>query len=638
MIAILGVMCMLAFVVLPSVMQMMQTGGGGGDQVVVTTKYGSINESELRSMRQAREITNRFVADLMRRSGADPRLLRNGQIFGGSSEQEVVNAMLMARRAEEMGVIVSDDAVRLFIREVTQNQVSSDDMRLIIDGLNVQQNHLFDALRAELAAQQVSRVLTSGVGPISASPAERYDYFRRVSARIRAEAVEVPVADFVDKVAAPSDADLAAFYEEYKDELPNSGTPEPGFRQPKMVAADVITVEYASFVDTEAVTAEEVEKYYQEHLDDYKSISALIADSDDEDEIEVDPGDANIPLLDRAETLVVDRDITAGPAPDYTPLWDAESGIRDKLAAEAATGRMEEALTAAETEMVAYEKKRKQWDIAQATDDSAPEPTPINLAEMASANGLSAEQIALIAPADMFENHKGLASSVVTGRSIAFYYVAYGDSQTYTTIKSTDADGNRYLVWLTDLSEEKTPSLEDIKGDVEAAWRFQQARALAIEHANELATEARDNQGGDGKSESLATTFSGDDAPEIITTGSFSWLTTGNVPQFSSSTYRYSEIEGIEQPGRDFMQTAFSLAAGEVGVATNQPESIAYVIRVSSEDTPTELLQSRFFSANQNMYLQIGQSDVQEVFITWRDNLIADAGVHWERPAYVETR
>jgi hypothetical protein len=70
----------------------------------------------------------------------------------------------------------------------------------------------------------------------------------------------------------------------------------------------------------------------------------------------------------------------------------------------------------------------------------------------------------------------------------------------------------------------------------------------------------------------------------------------------------------------------------------NQPESIAYVIRVSSEDTPEELLRDQFFAANQDMYLQIGQSDVQEVYLTWRKNLLADAGVHWERPALTETR
>ena len=635
MIAVLGVMCMLAFVVLPSVMQMMQTGGGGGEQVVLTTKYGSINEAELRGMRQSREITNRFAYDMMLRSGADPQQLRGGQIFGSSSEEDVVYTMLMAQRAKEMGVVVSNDAVRSFLREITQDQVRSDDIRQVISALGVQQARLFDSLRTELAAQRVVSVLTGGIGVSNSSPGERYGYFRRVNARIRAEVVGVPVADMVDDVPAPSEEELLDLFEEHKDDLPNGNSPEPGFKQPKRVAVEFITAEYASFVDTEAVTDEEVEKYYQDNLEDYKSLDALTADEDDDaetDVAEVDPADASIPLLDRAEVLVIDRDITAGPDPEYTPLWEAEASIRDKLAAESATGRMETALTAVETEMVAYEKKRVAWEIDQATDDSIPEPDPIDLNEIASQNGLSVQRTELISPSEMVENYEGLASSVVSGRSTLFLYLAYRDLQTFTTVTSTDADGNRYLAWTTEVTEERVPEFAEIKDDVESAWRFGEARALATARANELAAEAR------ASGESLATTFTGNDDLEVVTTGSFSWLTAGSVPQFSSPRLQISEIEGVDRPGPDFMRTAFSLPAGEVGVAMNHPESVAYVIRVTNEDTSVELLQDQFITANQNMYLQVGQSDMQKVYTTWRENLLADAGVHWERPAYRETR
>jgi peptidyl-prolyl cis-trans isomerase D len=617
-IALLGVMCMLAFVVLPQVMQMMESGGGGGgEQIAVTTKYGAINETELRGMQQSRTITNRFVTELLVRSGTvDPQTYR-GTPFGPDTEEAVVDTMLMARRAEEMGVVVSNDAVRSFLREITQDKMPSEDIRQAIKGLGVQQSRLFDALRTELTARRVVDILSSGVGVVSASPGERFDYFRRVNARIRAEVVGVPVATLVDEVPPPSEQDLPAFYEQYKEDLPNGNSPDPGFRQPKKVAVEFITAEYASFVDTLAVTAEEVEKYYQEHLEEYKSLDALTADVDAEDDVDVDTSDPNIPLLDRAEALVIDRDITAGPAPDYTPLWDAEAGIRDKLAAASATSRMEDAITAVETEMAAYEKERVQWEIKQASDEAAPEPTLINLAEVASKNGLALQQTGLIAPADMVENYEGLAGSMVAGRSILFIYYAYGDLQMYTPVKSTDADGNRYLAWITEITAERVPELADIKSEVESAWRFQQARTLAIERANELAKEARES------GESLAAAFGGHDDLVVITTGPFRWLTSGSVPQFSSPTLRLSEIEGVDRPGRDFM---------------HQPESIAYVIRVSSEDTPEELLRDQFFAANQDMYLQIGQSDVQEVYLTWRKNLLADAGVHWERPALTETR
>ncbi|MEZ6071212.1 MAG: SurA N-terminal domain-containing protein [Pirellulales bacterium] len=153
MLVILGVMCMLAFVVLPSLMQIMRSGGGGGSQVVVTSKFGSINEAELLGMRRTRKITNKFVAELIALSGeVDPRRIP-AEPLGSSSEEDVVTTMLLARRAEEMGVVVSNDAVRGFLREITRDQVNSADMRALIGQLGISQGQLFDALRNELAAR-----------------------------------------------------------------------------------------------------------------------------------------------------------------------------------------------------------------------------------------------------------------------------------------------------------------------------------------------------------------------------------------------------------------------------------------------------------------------------------------------------
>ncbi|MEZ6071214.1 MAG: hypothetical protein R3C10_13300 [Pirellulales bacterium] len=348
---------------------------------------------------------------------------------------------------------------------------------------------------------------------------------------------------------------------------------------------------------------------------------------------DVDTKDTSIPLLDRAEPLALDRDVSAGPSPEYTPLWDAESGIRQRLAADSATKRMTDALAAVETKMVEFGKEHVNWEIKHTSDESLPEPQSLNLAEIASAHGLTVQQTGLLAPAEMFEKFAGLADSTVVGRSMMFARLAYtGDLQPYTTVASTDSAGNQYVAWITEISPEHVPELADIKEEVISAWRFAQARPLALARADELATEAR--KSGD----TLAQAFADRSDLTVVTTGAFTWLTTGMVPQFSSPILRISEIDGVDLPGSKFMQTAFALSAGEVGVAMNQPESIAYVIRVTSEDTPAENLRSDFLASNQDMYLQVGQADVQQLLRTWRADLVADAGVHWERPAIEETR
>ncbi|MEZ6071213.1 MAG: hypothetical protein R3C10_13295 [Pirellulales bacterium] len=101
-----------------------------------------------------------------------------------------------------------------------------------------------------------------------------------MNASIRAEVVPVAVADFVDKVHQPSDQELTAFFEEHKDDIPDTASPQPGFRQPKMVAVEFVTATYGSFVDPDAVTAEDVKKYYDEHLEEFKSLDALTGDDE----------------------------------------------------------------------------------------------------------------------------------------------------------------------------------------------------------------------------------------------------------------------------------------------------------------------------------------------------------------------
>ena len=71
--------------------------------------------------------------------------------------QQVVDTMLLARKAEAMDVIVSDEAINATLMNLTRNSVPSADMIRIIRGMHGSERQLFDALRTEIAATTVAQ-------------------------------------------------------------------------------------------------------------------------------------------------------------------------------------------------------------------------------------------------------------------------------------------------------------------------------------------------------------------------------------------------------------------------------------------------------------------------------------------------
>jgi hypothetical protein len=67
---------------------------------------------------------------------------------------------------------------------------------------------------------------------------------------------------------------------------------------------------------------------------------------------------------------------------------------------------------------------------------------------------------------------------------------------------------------------------------------------------------------------------------KVIETGEFTWLTSGAAPGTFDNRPRVSEVDGVEEPGNEFMRDVFRLRDREVGVAFNAPKTVAYVVQV----------------------------------------------------------
>ena len=287
--AIAGVGAMVSFILLPPVMRMMEGDGGGAAGTVVSTKYGDIGERQMSTLIQQRQISNTFFQQLlqltleaMARSGQidaqnfnrlaqfkQNELLREGLLLP-PNETSVVRSMVAARRAEELGLRVSDERINQLIARVTQDMVPAAEIAGILRNMTVRisQNQLFDIIRPELLANDLLYLVNSGT-QTSSTPAERWNYFLRSRQQTTAEVVQVEVDDFIDKVADPSDKELLAYFNKYKDEYPQPDSPEPGFRLPERRDFQYFEADFEHFYNEEAVTDDDVAKYYEENKANY---------------------------------------------------------------------------------------------------------------------------------------------------------------------------------------------------------------------------------------------------------------------------------------------------------------------------------------------------------------------------------
>ena len=86
----------------------------------------------------------------------------------------------------------------------------------------------------------------------------------------------------------------------------------------------------------------------------------------------------------------------------------------------------------------------------------------------------------------------------------------------------------------------------------------------------------------------------------------------------------------IAAPGADFMETVFSLQVGEIGVVFNQPQSAAYIVRVTGSSPSTEALWEQFQTMDIRIYLNAGFMEMtSSAFEAWLAEIQKKTGFRW---------
>ena len=294
--------------------------------------------------------------------------------------------------------------------------------------------------------------------------------------------------------------------------------------------------------------------------------------------------------------------------------------IRDRLAERKATEKIDAVFAPLETLMNEWQRKKVRYGRKHQPDEKPP--ADLDFAALAKAKGLRGRQTPLISAIDASEY--AIGKSLVEDR-VPFTAYAY-QAATLKPTRSTDEKGRHYLFWIVDETLEKVPKFSDpgVKEEATAAWKMVQARKDALAAAKKLAKEAV------AAGKSLKKFFA--DRPDIrvVQPEPFTWMTYGNVA--SSASYAppvISEVEGVNLPGQAFMREVFSLKKGETGAAMNQPQTVAYVIRLVDSAPPTSVLLAEFESSTPDTYAELARADTAQAYQAWLKELKRQAGLTW---------
>ena len=460
--AALAIMAMLAFFVLPPILQM-GTGAGGADPMAVSWNGGGLRESGLQRAVIMRKVMNQFLVETMAASGQDPSRMRLAD-----DEKDVVDTILLAKEAEKNGIVVSNAAINQFLAEWTNDLVRPekfDEIIALIGGrMGISQADVFEALRTVLMARRMESLLLGGVGFDGAPPGWRWDYYRRLEQGATIEAVPVVVEQFVDKLPEPAEPALRAFFEKYKNDRPAARSPNPGFRQPHRARYDYLVAKAGTFQDEEKkkVTEEQIKAFYEDRkaalykpkpADEAAATDAKAGEANAEKKPEKDDQPADgVPPADtkpagtdgaaagrvratavafrqpaaategaKAATEKADAAAVAAPASDtpgtaaadagkpaekkdkaaeFEPLEKVREDIIDRLANEGVEKRIAAIFDAVKTDVAKYAESLALWEVAG--DGAGPAPVGPDIKKIASAQGLEGGTSDLVNPNQAF--------------------------------------------------------------------------------------------------------------------------------------------------------------------------------------------------------------------------------------------
>ena len=579
---------MFSFIALGSMVQCVGTGGqqnGATGEIAKTTKYGTYDydahrqayDSATRLARFAQTaffsldseawaetaqmaqylpesyLAQFYIAALSRKDAVKAaqaqrlNAMATELDYALSDAQALVNRWLILQFAYEKGLAASDADATQYLQTLLGGSLSAEEWQMCYRAGGLNDQLLIDLLKEQIAYERaVARYDNPSALVVSADLAEAFEATNRA---MKANVVAFDAADYVDQIADPSEEELTKFYEQYRNIVANASSATPGFTQPTKLALEVVRADVTPEV-LAAISDEEVQKYYDEHLEDFKKPTVAPAAPAEESGLSLD-GIADIELTEEAAPAVEEAPATeeAAPAVEEAPATEetpAEEPTAYKQAEillvsyqqEVEEAPAEEAAPAAEE--APAEEAAPVAEEAPATEEAAPtaeaeyytldevkdrvretlaiEKLNAKLDELndkfaayyreysaAKTDGREVDGIEKV-DAKAFAEANGLAYYASQDGAVETFEEAYINEAlplnelaaiyqraplAYAPAKVDFIEDAAYVYRATEVQMENSPEFKDAKADVLAAWKLREAAKLAQAAADKFAESAK---------------------------------------------------------------------------------------------------------------------------------------------------
>ena len=181
--------------------------------------------------------------------------------------ESVIGRKMLVYEADRMGLGVSNEELSNTLHQGQMGEVlfpggkfigEQEYEMLIQSQFNLSVAQFEQEVKGEIAQRKLLALITA---PVSVSDKDVSEEVKKHDTKVKFE-YAVLTLDDIKKQINPTDAELKAFYEQYKQQYANS--------IPEKIKAQYIVIETAKLTDKVQITQPELQQYYNQHQDGYR--------------------------------------------------------------------------------------------------------------------------------------------------------------------------------------------------------------------------------------------------------------------------------------------------------------------------------------------------------------------------------
>ncbi len=563
MLATFAILAMFGFVLSDSLPRLLNSGPRGPENVTVVTLFGKpVDRVKLSELTQRRKIANQFMGQLIGFVGRQsvPNL------FGDYSTRSLVDSLILEHEADKLGLPRNPAYARAYITDLVQQKLRGKMTRELFEismmplAQDYSGDQVLQAIAEEARINQAFEISNFAL----VTPLDVFDSYRDQTESASFRALDFPVEKYTDKVGDPTTEQISAFYDKNKDTLPDPQSPAAGFKIPRQIKVEYLTLDGGALAKDlkTKFNEEELKSYYETRKTDFTVPRGL---GDLPNDVFAEDPDAKLtpPIYQRFDQV---RDILANSL--------AEEKAQAEISAKFETLKNDVLLPFSDK----YAEAADELAEAKKANKNATGtlPAPNEIATAGEKLGMTHEVTPLLSRTDA-ENYGHISAAEVGltrfggGKRFAEEFF---DTKTplMEPYEFTDPEGRRYLARKIEDNLPRVPGLDEVRNDVVAAWKIEQARPLADKAAEEYAATVR-KDGGKITDEIV-------DGKPVINVSATTRLQPGGTP---------SLLAEFANPGDAVRTALFGLDDGQVAVAPNAPRTVYYVIALDRRN-PASML------------------------------------------------